>query len=208
MADPGFSLYLVTDRRIFPTQAALFAAIEESLRGGLRALQLREKDLNIRELLSMAEELRALTARYGALLFVNDRVDIALAVGADGVHLGAGGIPPYAVRKAAKERLLIGVSAHGIEEARRAKEEGADFIALGPVYRTPSKERYGPPVGTEVFGQVCREVGLPVLAIGGITTERVKEVRQAGAAGVALIRGILEAGNVRSKTEEFMRLLE
>jgi thiamine-phosphate pyrophosphorylase len=203
-----FKLYLITDRRLFTDDHSLFAAVEEALKGGVQAVQLREKDLETRRLLSMAYSLRELTSGYSAKLFINDRVDIALAVDADGVHLGGESMPAFAARKAAGEAMLIGVSAHSIEEAKKAGEEGADFITLGPVFETPSKLEYGRPLGPELLREVKGEISIPVFAIGGIKKEMVGSVLESGASGIALITAILGSEDIRSNTEEFMRLLK
>jgi len=203
-----FRLYLITDRKLLMPDYTLPAAVEESLKGGVRAVQLREKDVGTRELLDMAYALRDITKRYQARLFINGRVDIALAVGADGVHLGVSDIPVYAARRAAGDDMLIGASAHSVGEAMRAEEEGADFVTVGPVYETPSKMRYGRPVGLQTIGRVKEEVSIPILAIGGIIEERVGEVVKAGAYGIALISAVLASENIKSTAEEFMRLLQ
>ena len=202
-----FKLYLITDRKLVTRHSSLVTAIEEALKGGVKALQLREKDLGTRELLDMAYRMRELTGKYRAKLFINDRVDIALSVEADGVHLGQKSIPAYAVKKIVKDKFMIGVSAHSIEEAKQAEKEGADFITLGPVYKTPSKLRYGQPLGVDIIRKTKAEISIPVFAIGGIKKDRIKEVMDAGADGIALISGILGARNIRDKTEEVLGLL-
>ncbi len=202
-----FRLYLITDRKLFADSNEMFAAVEETLKGGVKAVHLREKDLGIRELLEMAYKMREITKKYKAKLFINDRVDIALAVGADGVHLGQSSMPPSAVRKIVKDKLMIGVSTHGIKEAREAEKSGADFITLGPIYKTPSKMKYGKPVGIEMLRNVKSDVSIPVFAIGGIKEDNVKEVMDAGADGIALISGILGAKNIGEKTMELLKLL-
>ena len=210
-----FRLYLVTDRKVLSSQFSLLSSVEEALKSGVKAVQLREKDLGTRELLDMAYMMRELTNKYNAKLFINDRVDIALAVEANGVHLGQNSIPPHAVRKAVNasrithhaSRFLIGVSAHSMEEAEQAEKEGADFITLGPVYETPSKLKYGQPLGVDIIRKAKAEISIPVFAIGGIKQDRIKEVMDAGADGIALISGILGARNIRDKTEEFLGLL-
>jgi thiamine-phosphate pyrophosphorylase len=129
-----FNLYLITDRKLFTDHFSLFSAVEEALKGGLKAVQLREKDLGVRDLLVMAYKMRTLTKTYQARLFINDRVDVALAVEADGVHLGRESIPAHAVQGTFKDRLIIGVSAHSLDEAVEAEKGGADFITLGLSY--------------------------------------------------------------------------
>ncbi len=204
----NFKLYLITDRKLIPNPQALIPAVEEALKGGAQAIQLREKDLEIRKLLRMAYSLKELTARYSAKLFINDRVDIAMAVDADGVHLGGAGMPAYAARKAAGEGILIGVSAHSMEEAIKAEEEEADFITLGPIFETPSKIKYGKPLGTELLREVRGKIAIPLFAIGGIKKENAASALESGASGIAVISAILGSEDIKSNTEEFMRLLK
>ncbi|MDP2754005.1 MAG: thiamine phosphate synthase [Nitrospirota bacterium] len=201
-------LYLITDRRLFTSHGSQFTAVEDALKGGLKAVQLREKDLGPRDLLNMAYMMRDLTEQYNARLFINDRVDIALAVKADGVHLGQNSIPVHAVRKISGNKLLIGVSTHSIDEAIEAEKDGADFITLGPIYRTLSKLKYGKPIGINILKEVRAVVSIPIFAIGGIKLDKVEEITEAGADGVALISAILTAKNIKETTEEFMRLLK
>lgn len=186
-----FRLYLITDRKLFSDINDFMKAIEEALSAGIKAVQLREKDLSTRELLDMAYRFRELTAGYNAKLFINDRLDIALSVDADGVHLGQSGIPVRAVRKVVKDRLMIGCSAHNETEAVEAEAEGADFITFGPIFRTPSKLKYGEPVGFRSLQEVKRKVSLPIFGIGGIKSENIHDVLNSGASGIALISGIL-----------------
>jgi len=186
----------------------MYLEIETVLEAGVKAIQLREKDMPTRELLDMAYWMRELTNEYGAKFFVNDRVDIALAVKADGVHLGRKSIPAHAVREISGDKLLIGISTHSVEEAVQAEKEGADFITLGPIYKTPSKLRYGTPIGVDTLKKVKSLSSLPVFAVGGIKIEKVKEVMDAGADGIALISAILSAEDKGKTTEEFLRLLK
>lgn len=202
------TLYLITDRRLFPALCQFYLALEDALNAGVKAVQLREKDLNSRDLLDMAYWMRDLTAEYGAKLFINDRADIALAVGADGVHLGQGSIPPHAVRKISGDALLIGVSTHSIDEALKAEKEGADFITFGPVFKTPSKLKYGNPIGIHVINDVKSVISIPLLAIGGIKLNNVSEIREAGADGIAMISAILADGKIKETTRELMGLMK
>jgi thiamine-phosphate pyrophosphorylase len=189
-----FNLYLVTDR--LKIHNDLREAVRQALEGGVRAVQLREKDLPIRQLLTLASDLRHLTQDHGARLFINDRVDVAMAVAADGVHLGQKGLRVDTVRQVVGSSLLIGVSTHTMEEARLSEEGGADFITVGPIYDTPSKRMYGPPIGTKTLNKIAKTVSIPVFAIGGIGHEQVQEVLSAGAFGVSVISSILCAESI------------
>lgn len=201
--DTGFDIYLITDRHQLPPGVSLASAVESALKAGVRAVQLREKDLPTRPLLALAYDLKRLTAYYGALFFINDRADIALCVGADGVHLGHASMPVEAVRRITKEGMMIGVSTHSPEEALAAEREGADFITFGPVFMTPSKIRYGKPVGLQALRDVCAAAKISVFAIGGIRPPEAAEVCRAGASGVAVISGILAAPDIALAIESY-----
>ena len=201
----GFALYLVTDRLITPRP--LREVVDECLDAGLAAVQLREKDLSVRDLLALATDLREVTRAHGARLLINDRADVALAVGADGVQRTHDSLPVTALRRITPAPSLIGASVHSEAEARDAAAEGADFLVFGPVYDTPSKRRYGPPQGLATLGRVVAAVARPVLAIGGITPARVAEALGAGAAGVAVISAILGAERPADATKAFLDAL-
>jgi len=201
-----FRLYLITDRKLTADRYSLIAAVRQVLKGGVKAIQLREKDLDTRQLLKLAYEMRKMTRKYNAKLFINDRIDVALAAGADGVHLTQNSIPAGAVRKVVKNKLLIGVSTHSLKEAKEAEKAGADFITLGPVYRTPSKLKYGKPLGLDKLEEVSSKIKIPVFALGGIKSHRVKAVIKAGAYGVAMISGIFGAGDIEEKAKEIIYL--
>lgn len=177
-------------------------AVRLALQGGVRSIQLREKDLPIRELLALAQEIRKLTREFGAKLFLNDRVDVAVAVEADGVHLGHQSMPPEAVRTIVGRRMLIGVSTHNREEAISAEKNGADFITFGPIFPTPSKMKYGAPVGAAAIAELKKRVQLPVFGLGGIKTENIREVLKTGADGIAMISAIFAAKDIRKTAIE------
>lgn len=203
-----FRLYLITDRKLIKHYASLITVVKEALKGGARAIQLREKDLGTRELLKLAYKMRELTKKYNAKLFINDRLDIALASGADGVHLTQNSIPVDAVRNAVHaSRFSIGVSTHSLKEAVEAEKKGADFITLGPVYRTPSKLKYGAPLGIEALKKVSKKIKIPVFAIGGVKISKVNELRNAGAYGVAVISEIFRAEDIKVRTEELIKII-
>ena len=198
MKTPPPGLVLVTDRRATEGRD-LVRVVEAALDAGLPAVQLREKDLPGRPLLALAEQLRAATARTGALLLVNDRIDVALAAGADGVHLGGGSVPVEVARRLVGPDAVIGVSTHAPGEV----PAGADFAFFGPVWETPGKE----PVGPERLAAAVRAARVPVLAIGGVTAARLPAVEAAGAAGAAVIRAILAAPDAARATRELLAAL-
>ena len=183
---------LVTDRRIAGGAAALIDAVADAVAGGVTAVQMREHGLATRELLPLATELRAITRDGGAALVVNDRVDVALAVGADGVQLGFRSMTPADVRRVAGDALAIGRSVHDMDEVRAACAEGADWLIFGPVHATPSKAGLVAPAGVEGLRAAVAAAGsVPVVAIGGLDPSNAAAARAAGAAGVAAIRAIL-----------------
>jgi thiamine-phosphate pyrophosphorylase len=206
-ASVDFNLYLITDRGQ-TNRRDLLAVVEEALSGGVRAVQLREKALPAGEYFELAQVMRALTARYGARLLVNDRVDIALAVGADGVHLPEAGLPLTVARELLGPTKLIGVSCHSLDKALDAGRRGADFITFGPVWFTPSKARYGEPVGVAPLAEAVRSLSVPLFALGGVTRERLPELRAAGIHRVALISAILAAPAPGVEAEAFTALLD
>lgn len=199
-------LSLVTDR----TQTRgrdLAALVVECLAAGLPAVQVREKDLSAADLAALCRRLREPTRERGALLIVNDRADVALAVGADAVQRTHASLSVAEIRTAVEKRLRIGASVHSREEAIAAEAEGADWIVFGPIYDTASKRQYGAPQGLARLEQVTGAVGIPVVAIGGITPDRVADVLAAGAHGVAAISAILAAESPATATRRFLEAL-
>lgn len=202
----SFNLYLITDRKQVMA-GTLPEAVECALQGGVRAVQLREKDLTSRELFELAVEMRKVTSRHNALLLINDRVDIALAVDADGVHLGGEGIPLYKARALLGPERYIGVSCHNQVSARNAESMGADFITYGPLFFTPSKVAYGEPLGTEKLKLVTKQLSIPVFGLGGIKSSNAWKVMAAGAAGISLISAVIAAENPRHAAENLLACL-
>lgn len=188
-----FCFYLITDRKATSGGRALESVLESAFLAGVKGVLLREKDLPDRELIALAQRLRDLTLRNRVRLLVSARVDVAMAVGADGVHLPAGTPAISDARQMVGDERYIAVSTHSIEEARRAEESGADFITFGPVFYTPSKANFGPPLGLRELERVCREVRIPVFALGGINQDNVLEVMNAGAFGVAAVSAVISA---------------
>ncbi len=202
---PAFRVYFVTDRK--QTAGRLLVdVVHAALDGGIRGIQLREKDLDGGALYALAERLRVLTRRYDARLLVNDRIDVALAVEADGVHLGHDSFPVETARNLLGSARLIGASTHS--EAEIAAAQAADFIVFGPVYATPSKAAYGAPQGLDKLRRAVVQSTVPVLAIGGITAARVPGIIEAGAQGIALISAISAAPDPTQAARALVRAME
>ena len=205
MPSVHFRLYLVTDRHQTAGRP-LVSVIGCAVRAGVRAVQLRERDLPTRELLTLAADFQREMPE--AHLFINDRVDLALALASHGVHLRESSLPTSVVRGLLRPPQLLGRSVHSIDGVAEAERQGADFVVLGPVYDTPSKQEYGPPLGLRVLEQAARTARIPIFAIGGITAARAREVRRAGGFGIAVLSSILSASNVERATEALVSAVE
>lgn len=202
----NWGLYVITDRKQTGGRP-LEEVVAASLQGGGRAFQLREKDLPAKDLYELAERLVQLTRRDGAALLINDRVDIALALDLDGVHLARQSFPPDVARRLLGSGKLIGASCHSLEEALEAEAGGADFVVLGPIFETPSKLPYGPPLGVEIIRKVRDKVSLPIFAIGGIRLQHVPRVLAAGADGVAVISAVMASPDPASATAGLLKAI-
>lgn len=184
--------YLITDSKLC-TIDKLPNIVRAALKAGFKAVQLREKELSTIELYNLAKILREITSEANALFFINDRVDIHLAVGADGVHLGWKSMPVKKVRAMLGLDDWIGVSVHSVEEAKKAEQEGASYIIVGPIFETPSKAPYMKPLGLDILTKLKKEISIPFIAVGGIDESNTKSVFESGASGVAMIRCIMTA---------------
>lgn len=202
-----FSLYLITDRHQTGGRP-LMDVVRQALDGGVKAVQLREKDLPGGELHRLAVDLRRLTSDYAARLIINDRPDIALAVEADGVHIGASSLPVAAARRLLGRDKIIGYSAHALDEARCAQADGADFVTFGPVYPTPSKAAYGEPCGINKLADVVSALEIPVIALGGISPANITEALSANIRGIAVISAILAAADPRDAAATLLKKIE
>ena len=207
MPTPAFDLYLVTDRNQTHGRDLLWV-LESALDGGVKAIQLREKDLGGKDLFILAESTRKLTQRYRASLFINDRIDVALAVDAEGVQLGAASIPIETARRLMGPNKIIGASTHSLGEAEEAERNGADFVVFGPVFFTPSKAPYGSPQGLATLKKIVERIALPIYAIGGIKPENIAETRRTGVQGVALISAVMSAPDPKDATKRILNLLK
>lgn len=182
--------YLITDTTKCPVEQ-LPGVVEEALKAGFKAVQLREKNLSTKEQFELAIKLREITAKANAILIINDRVDIYLASNADGVHLGWQSMPVKKVRQLLGKDDWIGVSAHSVEDAIKAEEEGASYVTISPIFDTGDKSYPQTPLGVNIIKELRREIKIPIVALGGINENNAKEVFEAGASGIALIRSIL-----------------
>lgn len=194
-------LYYITDRSGLAPNP-LVPHLQQVIRAGADLIQLREKDLATRELLELATATVKASRGSDTRIVINDRLDIAMAVGAHGVHLGGQSVPVGVARRHVSKDFLIGVSCHSLDDALRAEAGGANYILLGPIFDTPSKRRYGPPLGLDALSDVVHRIEIPVLALGGITVERVRTCLAAGATGIAGIRLFQDCSSVHDRVVE------
>ena len=203
---PLSRLYLLTDRH-HTNQRPLTSVLGQALEAGVRMVQIREKDLDTRQLLTLAQHLIPLIKQHQGTVLMNDRVDLALALDADGVHLRSDSLPLPIARRMLGGNRLIGLSVHSAEEVRYAENEGADFVVLGPIFETPSKQPYGPPLGLHILETACRGSHLPIFAIGGIKIKQVPAILSSGAYGIAVISSILQAPDIQHSTHDLLAQL-
>ncbi|WP_088102454.1 thiamine phosphate synthase [Halalkalibacter urbisdiaboli] len=201
-----FNLYTITGEEFHPGRD-LVDVIEEAILGGSDIIQLRDKKGTKLEVLKKAKALRELTKKYNVTFIVNDHIDVALAVDADGVHVGQDDLPLEDVRKIVGPNKIIGISTHKIEEARQAEAGGADYIGVGPIFETKSKEDVVDPVTTAYIKQVVEEIKIPFVAIGGIKLHNVEQVLEAGATRICMISEIVGAKDVKGVCETFKKIL-
>jgi thiamine-phosphate pyrophosphorylase len=197
------ALIVVTDPECGEGRSVV-EVVRAALVGGATAIQLRAKEMEAREMVELARALAAGTRAAGALLFVNDRVDVALAAGADGAHLGDDDLPLAAARRITPPRFLLGRSADSPEGARAAERDGADYVGVGPVYGTASKPDAGDAIGPARIAEVAAAVRIPVVGIGGIGAANARPVIEAGAAGVAVISAVVRAPDPEAATREIL----
>lgn len=190
-------LYLVTNSDNFESDEIFLDKVALSIKSGVDIVQLREKNTTSKRFIYLAQRIRELTSHFGAAFIVNDRVDIAKISNADGVHLGQDDIPVSYAREILGDNAIIGVSTHCPEHAKKAITDGADYIGVGPVFKTPTKPSKDP-VGLEYVKWAADNVNIPFFAIGSIDTANIKEVVQAGAKRVAVIRAIMYADDIES----------
>ena len=222
-----FPLYLITDPLLYSSKEGIeknkttfeisssakdhgaqldFDAIEQAMEGGARLVQYREKKGTRREMYETAKKLRELTASRNVTLIINDEIDLALAVRADGVHLGQDDLPIWIARKLLGKESIIGISTHSLGQALRAESEGADYIGFGPVFKTSTKESQNPPLGVKAVAETTKQVRIPLYVIGGIQLSDLPELMGAGAAGVAAISAL--SGDIRLNVSRWLAFFE
>lgn len=204
--DIDYTLYLVTDRTLMTTDT-LEEAVEQAVAGGCGIIQLREKDSTSREFFETALRLRVLTKEKNVPLIINDRLDIAMAVQADGVHLGQKDLPCATARKLLGRTAIIGVSAATVEEAVKAEKDGADYLGVGAMHVTATKTNTRP-VTPELLRKICSAVSLPVVAIGGINVENIGELAGTGIRGIAVVSAVLAKPDIQKAAHDLRQKLE
>lgn len=203
-AQPDYSIYLVTDDGCLQGRV-LIDCVREALEGGVTLVQYRAKTASSAEMYNEALQLKALCDSFNVPLIINDRLDIAMAVCAAGVHLGQDDLPCAAARKLLGEDYIIGVSAHNPAEAKAALQSGADYLGCGAVFGTATKADVKK-LGTDGLAAICKAKGLPVVGIGGVTADNYREVRAAGADGAAIVSGILAQPDIRATVEAIAKV--
>jgi thiamine-phosphate pyrophosphorylase len=189
-----YSVYVITDRRA-AGERSLLEVVQAAIKGGATVIQLREKEAGTREMLRLGRALKDLTRASDLPLIVNDRLDVALALDAEGVHVGQDDMPAEVVRRLIGPDKILGVSAETVAQAREAEAAGADYLGVGDIFGTPSKPDAGAPIGLARFAEIVRSVSIPVVGIGGVTLENAAAVIEAGAAGVAVISAVMGAAD-------------
>ncbi|WP_287822916.1 thiamine phosphate synthase [Clostridium sp.] len=197
----NYSLYLVTDRR-FLKGRPLKKVVEDSIKGGVTIVQVREKDVSTREFYKVALEVKEITDKYNVPLIINDRIDIAQAVDAAGVHLGQDDMSLKLARNILGKDKIIGISVGTIEEARKAEKDGADYVGIGAIFFTGSKKDIDTPIGISGLNEIVKNINIPSVAIGGVNRENLSEVMKTGTNGAAVISAILGYDDIEKASKE------
>ncbi len=199
-----YTLYLVTDRDLMSTKT-LEEAVEQAIMGGCTLVQLREKIASSRDFYQTALKVKAITDNYDVPLIINDRVDIALAIGADGVHVGQSDLPAGVVRKIIGKDKILGVSAGTVEKAIEAQRDGADYIGVGALFSTSTKTD-AKSVSIETLMKIIKEVSIPVVGIGGINAENAVKLKNTGIDGIAVVSAIIAQKDIRLSAEKMLKI--
>jgi len=198
-------LYPVTDQGLSLGRTDL-EVLEGLIAGGARIVQLREKHLSKKDFYLLAQDFRDRTAKAGMLLIINDHLDIALACGADGVHLGQDDLPLTVAKKLAPD-LVIGVSTHSLEEALEAQEQGADYVNIGPIFATQTKELSMSPLGPETINKIVPQLKIPFTVMGGINQSNIREVLRAGAGKIAVVTAVTKAEDIGQAVQKLRKII-
>ncbi len=202
-----WSVYVITDRRTAGDRS-LLDIVQAAIRGGATVVQLREKEASTRAMIELGQALLEITRAAGIPLIVNDRVDVALAIGAEGVHVGQDDMPAAMARRLIGPDRILGVSARTVEEAIQAQRDGADYLGAGDVFGTPTKPDAGAPIGVEGLARIARAVSIPVVAIGGVTPQNASAAIEAGAVGVAVISAVVGAPDPEAAARRLREVVE
>ena len=206
LAGDVLDFYFITNRKL--SRKPVIDTVKDAIRGGARIVQYREKDLPMPDIIKQAYEIAELCRREGVLFIVNDYVDIAVSVDADGVHVGRTDSPYQVARDALGRDKIVGVSARNVWQAVAAARAGADYIGLGPIFPTATKADAGKAIGVQAISEVKAKVDIPVVAIGGITLENCAEVIKAGADGVCAISDVVQSEDIAGRVAEFRRIIK
>jgi thiamine-phosphate pyrophosphorylase len=201
-----YSLYLVTDRGLAHGRSTL-EIVSAAVQGGATVVQLREKDCSTRDFIEQALAIKEFLKDHGAPLIINDRVDVAQAVEADGVHLGQTDMPLGVAKKILGDSMIIGISAESLQDAIEAEKGGADYLGVSPIYATPTKTDTAPPLGLQGLQQIRKAVRLPLVGIGGLNRENAAEVIRNGADGVAVVSAIVAAENPQAAADALKQII-
>lgn len=196
------SLYFITDSTLFSEEEFL-RRVEEALKGGVTLLQLREKDKSTREYISLAKKVHAIAKRYNVPLIIDDRIDVAMAIGAEGVHLGQSDMPIDTARKILGENMIIGATAKTVEQAQEAYSQGADYLGVGAIYPTTTKVKTVL-TSTQTLDAICKAVPIPVNAIGGLNKDNIDVLRGIGIAGICIVSAVMKADNPMQAASELI----
>jgi len=198
-------LYFITDSKL--TKKTVLEDVKAAIKAGVKIIQYREKEKTTREMLEEAKKIGKLCKENNILFIINDRVDIALAVNADGIHLGNEDMPYSIARKLLGREKIIGLTVHNIHEAIEAEKIGADYVGVSPIFETKTKVDAGKPAGIELIKEVKEKLKIPFVAIGGINEKNIKSVLEAGAKSVAIISAITTKDNVEKECKKFRKII-
>ncbi len=201
----NIDLYFITDSRL--TRKTILEDVKSAIRAGVKIIQYREKKLDTRDMVKEAEDIGKLCRKNGVLFIINDRVDIALAVNADGVHLGDTDMHYSMARKILGRKKIIGLTIHGVDEAIKAERIGADYVGVSPIFKTKTKIDAGKPAGLDLIKNVRRAIKIPLVAIGGINENNLKDVIKAGAESVSAISAIVARDDVEKECKKFREVI-